>query len=209
MATQMERKPLGIEDYGLIGDMHTCALVGIDGSIDFCCWPTFDSPSLFARVLDTTAGGGGHWSIQPRVHDAVVKQSYVPSTNILQTKWINQEGVVLLKDFFVIKRVGDESGPTLVRRLECIRGFMDIEIEVAPAPNYAQPPQGTRHQVNVDGPEYVTSTAAQLDRVISPGLCQSVKWSNAGKAYSLSGESKDLGRYKVSMYSKMRWKHIV
>lgn len=171
---QSDRKPLGIEDYGLIGDMHTCALVGTDGSIDFCCWPAFDSPSLFARVLDTSAGGGGHFSVRPTVNDAVVKQSYVPSTNILQTKWINQEGVVLLKDFFVIRKPGHDS-PTLVRRIECIRGNMEIEIEVAPAPNYAQPP-GRRHTVKLEGPELIVPSTAQLDGATSPGLCQSVKW---------------------------------
>lgn len=194
MAPSNERKPLGIEDYALIGDMHTCALVGRDGSIDFCCWPTFDSPSLFARVLDTTAGGGGHWSIQPTVNDAVVKQSYVPSTNILQTKWINQEGVVLLKDFFVIRKPGHNT-PTLVRRLECIRGRMEIEIEVAPAPNYAQP-QGSRHTVQLEGSELVLPAAAQLDRATSPGVCQSIKWmADRGKASSASSESLDLGTY--------------
>jgi GH15 family glucan-1,4-alpha-glucosidase len=177
-------KPLGIQDYGLIGDMHTCALVGTDGSIDFCCWPTFDSPSLFARVLDTTSGGGGHWSVRPTVNDAVVKQSYVPSTNILQTKWINQEGVVLLKDFFVIRKPGHDS-PTLVRRLECIRGSMEIEIEVAPAPNYAQP-SGSRHIVRLEGPELVSPPTAQLDGATSAGLCQSVKWTAGGRHSSFA-----------------------
>ena len=66
MATQPVT-PLRIEDYGLIGDMHTCALVGKNGSIDFMCWPRFDSPSLFARVLDTTKGATGHWSITPKL----------------------------------------------------------------------------------------------------------------------------------------------
>lgn len=187
MAPPNGRKPLGIQDYGIIGDMHTCALVGTDGSIDFCCWPTFDSPSLFGRVLDTTAGGCGHWSVRPTVDDAVVKQSYVPSTNILQTKWINQEGVVSLKDFFVIRKPGDDRGPTLVRRLECIRGHMDIEIEVAPAPNYAQPTlrdkpasetalKGGRHTVYMEGPELIVPSPAHFKATTSAGLCQSVTW---------------------------------
>lgn len=167
------RKPLGIEDYGLIGDMHSCALVGIDGSIDFCCWPTFDSPSLFARILDTTAGGCGHWSVKPAV-EAVVKQNYIPATNILQTKWINAEGVMQLKDFFVIRKPGENmnAGPTLIRQVECIRGHMNIEIELAPAPNYAQPSTSKRgrHTIEIEGPIRKT-----------PGICQSIRWMSADK----------------------------
>jgi hypothetical protein len=188
-----DRGPLGIEDYGLIGDMHTCALVGTDGSIDFCCWPTFESPSLFARVLDTKSGGGGHWSIQPTVTDAVVKQSYIPSTNILQTKWINQEGVILLRDFFAIRKPGHDT-PTLIRRVECIRGSMGIEIEVAPAPNYAQR-SGGRHTVTLDGPELIIPSTAQLGGATSPGLCQSIKWTaDRSNESSTLNEGLDLGK---------------
>jgi GH15 family glucan-1,4-alpha-glucosidase len=169
MAQSSGRKPLGIEDYGLIGDMHTCALVGIDGSIDFCCWPTFDSPSLFARVLDTTAGGCGYWSIKPTV-DAVVKQNYLPATNILQTKWINQDGVVQLQDFFVVRKPGGvDTGPTLVRRIECIRGHMAIEVELALAPNYAK----NRHSVDIGVAMPVLPSSASEHT--TPGICQSVK----------------------------------
>ena len=130
-----------IEDYGLIGDMRTCALVGKDGSIDFMCWPKFDSPSLFARVLDTTKKGGGHWSIHPTV-TVVTKQRYLASSNMIQTRWICEEGLVTLTDFFAVRReskelVKKQRGPVLIRRLDCMRGTMDIKIEVAPRPNYA------------------------------------------------------------------------
>ncbi|RBQ78297.1 hypothetical protein VDGD_21227 [Verticillium dahliae] len=54
---------LPIEDYGMIGNMHTCALVGMNGSVDFMCWPDFDSPSVFCRLLDKDKGG--HFSISP------------------------------------------------------------------------------------------------------------------------------------------------
>src|SRR6201999_3207547 len=73
-----------IECYGLIGNMHTCALVSTDAAIDFMCWPDFDSPSVFCRMLDKDKGG--HFSICPtNLGTCSSKQNYLPSTNILQT----------------------------------------------------------------------------------------------------------------------------
>ena len=141
-ATTQQTKPLQVEDYGLIGDMRTCALVGKNGSIDFMCWPRFDSPSLFANILDTSKGAGGHWSIKPQ-SATVCKQNYRASSNILQTKWIDEKGVVDLTDFFALskhnkllrERLG---GSALVRKLECIRGKMSVDIELCPRPDYAR-----------------------------------------------------------------------
>ncbi|KAK5223535.1 hypothetical protein LTR96_008664 [Exophiala xenobiotica] len=137
----VETNTLQIEDYGLIGDMRTCALVGKNGSIDFMCWPQFDAPSIFGRLLDTSKGGGGHWSIGPR-NSTVCKQNYRSSTNILRTKWIDEEGVVDLTDFFALSKHNKLlrekwSGSTLVRKLECVRGHMSIDIELRPRPGYA------------------------------------------------------------------------
>lgn len=130
-----------IEDYGLIGDMRTCALSGKNGSIDFMCWPKFDSPSIFCRILDTSQGGGGHWSIAPK-SSTVCKQNYRASSNILQTKWIDENGVVDLTDFFAVSKYNkvlrqEWSGSVLVRKLECVRGAMSIDIELCPRPGYA------------------------------------------------------------------------
>ena len=130
-----------IEDYGLIGDMRTCALSGKNGSIDFMCWPKFDSPSIFCRILDTSQGGGGHWSISPR-SSTVCKQNYRASSNILQTKWIDEAGVVNLTDFFAVSKYNkilreEWSGSVLVRKLECVRGSMSINIDLCPRPGYA------------------------------------------------------------------------
>ena len=146
---------LQIEDYGLIGDMHTCALVGKNGSLDFMCWPDFDSPSIFCRMLDRS---GGLWSINPSfAHEddtaPISKQQYVASSNLLHTKWIHETGVVHLIDFFALSKHGDQissngkhlpatkkqkSTPTLIRKLECLRGEMDVHVEIDPRPNYAQ-----------------------------------------------------------------------
>jgi GH15 family glucan-1,4-alpha-glucosidase len=122
--------------------MRTCALVGKNGSIDFMCWPQFDSPSIFANILDTSKGAGGHWSISPQTA-TVCKQNYRASSNILQTKWIDENGVVDLTDFFALSKHNKVlrekwSGSTLVRKLECVRGHMDIDIELCPRPDYAR-----------------------------------------------------------------------
>jgi GH15 family glucan-1,4-alpha-glucosidase len=133
-----------VEDYGLIGDMHTCALVSKQGSIDFMCWPKFDSPSTFCRLLDGTHGG--HWSVKP-IGDgkSMNKQQYLPASNILQTRWIHEDGVVTVNDFFVVTNKEDGSpghkrnrSSILARRLECIRGKMKLEICICPRPDYGR-----------------------------------------------------------------------
>ncbi|KAK1600546.1 family 15 glycosyl hydrolase [Colletotrichum navitas] len=146
---------LPIEDYGMIGNMHTCALVGMNGSIDFMCWPDFDSPSVFCRLLDKDKGG--FFSICPHPSkQCTTKQQYLPSSNILQTRYIHDDGVVDLVDFFprpktatVLStsarqtafreaiKIQEELKKWLVRRVECIRGHLEMEIEIFPAFQYA------------------------------------------------------------------------
>ncbi|KAM0345242.1 hypothetical protein ACHAPU_006640 [Fusarium lateritium] len=147
---------LPIEDYGMIGNMHTCALVGIDGSIDYMCWPDFDSPSVFCRLLDKDKGGHFFISPPPDV-SCTTKQQYLPSSCILQTRSIHEDGVVDVVDFFPRPRstqvttrgvklnawreatkVQDELKKWLVRRVECIRGSMSLDIELFPSFNYGR-----------------------------------------------------------------------
>ncbi|KAK3397805.1 Six-hairpin glycosidase-like protein [Sordaria brevicollis] len=152
---------LPIENYGLIGNMRTCALVGMDGSLDFMCWPEFDSPSVFCRLLDKDKGG--HFSIHPSAHlECTTKQQYLPSSNILQTRYIHEDGVVDLVDFFPRPRttktlykglktsayremtsVQEELKKWLVRRVECIRGKFSLDVEIFPAFEYATAPHET------------------------------------------------------------------
>jgi GH15 family glucan-1,4-alpha-glucosidase len=135
---------LPIENYGLIGNMRTCALVGMDGSVDYMCWPEFDSPTVFCRLLDKDKGG--HFSIQPDADlSCTTKQQYLPSSNILQTRYIHEQGVVDIIDFFPrpkkasvlargprqtayreITTVQEELKKWLVRRVECIRGKLSL-----------------------------------------------------------------------------------
>src|SRR5438128_1078042 len=98
----MNYKP--IEDYGIIGDLHTVALVGMDGSIDFMCFPEFDSPTIFAALLDNERGG--HFKIAPVMEDAQRKQFYLPDSVILLTRFLAQEGVAEVSDFMSIQELG-------------------------------------------------------------------------------------------------------
>jgi GH15 family glucan-1,4-alpha-glucosidase len=111
-----------ISDYGLIGDMRTAALVGLDGSIDWCCLPRFDSGSVFAALLDRERGGS--WAIQPE-GKWTSSQRYLPRTNILETTFRTADGaVVSVTDFMPVAEDGTPSGahPEIHRRLRCTRG---------------------------------------------------------------------------------------
>ncbi|CAI6095512.1 unnamed protein product [Clonostachys chloroleuca] len=152
---------LPIEDYGMIGNMRTCALVGVDGSVDFMCWPEFDSPSIFCRLLDKDKGG--YFSISPPDSlSCTTKQQYLPSSCILQTRYIHEDGVVDLVDFFPrpkdahvmtkantqssyreATKVQEELKRWLVRRVECIRGSLTLDIEIFPAFGYGRDPHET------------------------------------------------------------------
>ncbi|KAH9909315.1 Six-hairpin glycosidase-like protein [Xylariomycetidae sp. FL2044] len=162
---------LPIEDYGLIGNMNACALVSMDGSIDFMCWPDFDSPSVFCRLLDKDKGG--YFSISPPDPSSfTTKQQYLPSSAILQTRYIHEDGVVDLVDFFPrpknvnilassrnhtayreSKTVQEELKKWLVRRVECIRGQLSLDIEVFPAFDYARQSHTTAILRPVSGPD--------------------------------------------------------
>ena len=79
-----------IQNYGLIGDLHTAALVGTDGSIDWLCFPSFDSPSVFGAILDDKKGG--RFKISPLAENATYKQVYWPDTNVLITRFLSPDG---------------------------------------------------------------------------------------------------------------------
>ncbi|KIW03008.1 uncharacterized protein PV09_05666 [Verruconis gallopava] len=182
-----------IENYGLIGNMRTCAMVANDGAVDFMCWPYFDSPSVFARLLDRNKGG--HFSIAPKcgITVATTKQQYLPSSNVLQTRFLHEEGVLNVIDFFPRPRnpvspsklgaagvaKGRMAAPNavdplkqwLVRRVECIRGEVEVEMNIFPAFNYAR----DAHQTTVRGSKQQTAVfesrdlSLQLDVTIDCG----------------------------------------
>ncbi|MCJ7825175.1 MAG: DUF5911 domain-containing protein, partial [Anaerolineales bacterium] len=123
----MEFQP--IENYGIIGDLRTIALAGMDGSIDFLCLPRIDSPSVFARLLDRERGG--YFQISPIVSDAQQKQIYVSDTNVLLTRFLSESGVAEISDFMP---VSDPAQPSmLVRRVKTVRGDLEFEMVCHPA----------------------------------------------------------------------------
>jgi len=126
-----------IEDYGLIGDMHTVALVGKDGSIDWCCLPRFDAPSVFARILD--AETGGYFQIALRGEEVTTKQFYWPETNVLVTRFLSEDGVGEVRDFMpVAGRASDADRRQIIRMVRAVRGTVTFRVECHPAFDYAR-----------------------------------------------------------------------
>jgi GH15 family glucan-1,4-alpha-glucosidase len=122
-----------IADYGIIGDLRTVALTSTAGSIDYMCYPRFDSPTVFAALLDDD---GGSFTITPLEDDTTTKQLYLPETNILLTRFLSEEGVAEISDFMPIED-GCGSG-VLVRRVKVVRGDMTLKVCCAPRFDYAR-----------------------------------------------------------------------
>jgi GH15 family glucan-1,4-alpha-glucosidase len=124
-----------LEDYGIIGNLETCALVAKDGSIDWLCFPHLDSPSVFGALLD--AERGGFFSIRPSTkYDSL--QSYARDTNILQTTFSTPLGCAVVTDFMPVKGVNDAIPlSTVFRKVECIKGMVKLAVSIRPRFNYA------------------------------------------------------------------------
>ena len=134
---------LPIAEHGVIGDLHTVALVGTDGTIDWYCTPSFDAPSVFASILDKNRGG--YWRIAPANPGGTVKQLYFPDTNVLITRVLSEEGVVEVIDFMPVARTSAEQHQhRLVRRVLGIRGEMHLRTEVEPRFDYGRAEHATR-----------------------------------------------------------------
>jgi GH15 family glucan-1,4-alpha-glucosidase len=131
-----------IEHYGVIGNLRTAALVGMDGSIDWLCLPAFDSPSVFAAILDDAKGG--RFRIAPAHKDVRPKQFYWPDTNVLITRFLHPDGIAEIEDYMPIggsRPVPDE----LVRRVRVVRGRLPFHLECRPAFDYAR----ATHEVHI------------------------------------------------------------
>ncbi|HUB87687.1 MAG TPA: glycoside hydrolase family 15 protein [Verrucomicrobiae bacterium] len=147
-----------IENYGVIGNGNTAALVGRHGSIDFLCFPRFDSPTIFAALLDDKKGG--HFQIAPVSEDFRSRQTYLPDTNILLTRFFAAGGVATLSDFMPL----DGSGPqnVLVRRLKVVRGEIKFQMTCAPRFDYGR----ATHTVVQRSSEVIFSQQAAGDIIL-------------------------------------------
>src|SRR5215469_10039390 len=126
-----------IENYGIIGNMRTVALIGINGSIDWYCYPYFDSPSIFGAILDDKKGG--HFQICPVGGRVRYKQFYWPSTNILVTRFLLPDGIAELEDFMPVGLRGDSPWVRhLCRRVRCVKGAVRLQLTCRPAFDYGR-----------------------------------------------------------------------
>lgn len=132
----MSTRPIG--SYALISDCHSAALVGDDGSIDWLCFPRFDRPSVFARLLDEAAG---HWSIRPTEVTSSSRR-YVDRSMVLETTFRTPTGALTLVDAMSMgegvreHELGHDSPHVVVRRLTCTEGTVQVDIEYTPRPEY-------------------------------------------------------------------------
>jgi len=133
----MNRYP-NIADHGLIGDLQTAALVTTDGCVDFFCAPRFDSPSVFAALLD--ADRGGYFRIKPDRDDYVSKQLYFPDSAVLITRFMTPDGVGEIHDFMPIAGATATDRHRLVRQLKVVRGTMKFAVDLQPRFDYARKP---------------------------------------------------------------------
>jgi GH15 family glucan-1,4-alpha-glucosidase len=124
-----------IAGYGVIGNTRTAALVGYDGSIDWCCFPRFDSASVFAAILDWKKGG--RWCIQPST-EATSTQNYIPGTNVLKTEFKNDSGKASITDFMPCSNADRDWSalPEIHRQVECIEGKMTMRLVLEPTFEY-------------------------------------------------------------------------
>lgn len=132
--TQDPYLPIG--DYGIIGNLETVALIGINGSIDFMCYPQFDSPSLFCRMLDQRHGG--FFQVNPTGESTTKKQMYLPDTNILVTRFHTPKGVLEIIDFMPLGDSYDRNH--LVRIVKSVRGETEVRVECRCSFDYARTP---------------------------------------------------------------------
>jgi GH15 family glucan-1,4-alpha-glucosidase len=123
-----------IENYGIIGDLHSAALVGRDGSIDFMCFPRFDSPTIFGALLD--AGKGGRFKLAPTMDGVCARQRYLPDSAILLTRFVASAGVAEVSDFMPITELGHAHN--LVRRAKTVRGDIPYRMEFNPRFNFGR-----------------------------------------------------------------------
>jgi GH15 family glucan-1,4-alpha-glucosidase len=153
-----------LERYGVIGNMRTAALVSERGSIDWFCFPHFDSPSVFAALLDDEQGG--RFCICPVERDVRARQLYWPDTNVLVTRFLSASGVAEIEDFMP---AGIASAPEwhdqLVRRVKAVRGAVVLEVICEPAFDYARAPPRvavTRDGAVFEGPVLTLALATDV-----------------------------------------------
>jgi GH15 family glucan-1,4-alpha-glucosidase len=133
---------LPVSEHGLIGDLHTVALVGTNGTIDWHCCPSFDAPSIFGSILD--ADGGGCFELAAAL-PAKTRQFYLPDTNVLITRFFTENGVGEIQDFMPVSGAAETRRHRLIRRAVCVRGAMPFRARIAPTTSLPEQIGGERN----------------------------------------------------------------
>src|SRR5581483_4231457 len=128
MKSEAQNKYEPIENYGIIGNLHTTALVSLNGSIDFMCFCCFDSLTIFCRLLD--AANGGFFSIRFSMKGMVTKQLYLSDTNILVTRFLAEEGIAEIIDFMPV--IEQEAEGAIIRKITTVRGKVNYRMICSP-----------------------------------------------------------------------------
>ncbi|GAA3795686.1 glycoside hydrolase family 15 protein [Amycolatopsis tucumanensis] len=173
-----------ISEHGMIGDLHTVALVTTDGSIDWFCCPRFDSPSVFGALLDDERGG--RFRVRP-AGDFTSRQVYYPDSAVLITRFFTAEGVGEVVDFMPPAGEHATGNHRIVRLIRCVRGRMRFEVELAPRFDYGRRP----HRTELAGAGVVLdggSTVLTVHPVREPGDERLAEVRHAGQDLEMSVE---------------------
>lgn len=177
-----------IENYGVIGNMRSIALASMQGSIDFFCFPNFDSPTVFAALLN--GDDGGAFCIEPQLGDMRTKQMYLPDTNILLTRFLSDAGVAEVTDFMPILEgtKGEIYAHQIIRIVTAVKGTIHFRVRCAPRFDYAR----SDHRVVVedDGIRFTPASNACPEMVLSATVPVSIQDRDAVADFTLkSGET--------------------
>ncbi|MCP3985126.1 MAG: glycoside hydrolase family 15 protein [bacterium] len=168
-----------IEDHGIVGNLRTSALISLDGTIDWLCFPRFDSPSVFASILDDSKGG--HFRVSPISSGEVThKQFYLPETNVLITRFLSADGVGQITDFMPVATDG-EKVPSLVRQIHAVRGRVTFDVDCQPAFDYAR----TVHETRIENDVAYFSTEKH-ELILSTNVPLEMRGSGVGARLQLS-----------------------
>ncbi len=144
--------PQPIENHAVVGDLNTVALVSLEGTIDFMCFPRFDSPTIFASLLDPVHGGS--FEIAPTMRGIKHRQLYLPDSNILLTRFLAADGVAEISDFMPVEEA--TSAHNLVRRVKTVRGEVQYRVCCAPRFDYAR----AGHRCELEGNDVIFTSEA-------------------------------------------------
>ena len=181
--TDVDGRYLPVSEHGLIGDLRSAALVGTNGTIDWYCCPAFDSPSVFAAILDADRGGAFELcaTIATRT-----KQFYFPDTNVLITRFFAEDGIGELQDFMPITADSAEANRhRLIRRVVCVRGALPFRVRVAPRFDY-----GMQDHTAVQADGHIVFASPSLSLALTSSVPVETDGRDARAEFKLSeGES--------------------